>query len=190
MCLGSYLSYRYPLFKHAVRKVVMGNMSLRSARDNPRLFECLLLEPLMNLQLDGPILIITDALGESGLANGKAGLHTFLAQCLIDLPPNFYVLTISRLENGIEPAFANANSVRTLYMVDVQLAANTEPDICLYLRHEHPRGGFKHHGDNLVKASEGLFQWAAVACGFINGPISLSLSKYSTTPVYEFSKST
>jgi hypothetical protein len=87
-----------------------------------------------SLQLDGPILVIIDALGESGLENGKAGLHTFLAQCVIDLSPNFYVLIISRPENGIEPAFANATSVFTLYTDDVQLAANMERDIGLYLR--------------------------------------------------------
>jgi hypothetical protein len=33
------------------------------------------------------------------------------------------------------------------------------------------------HGSELAKAAEGLFQWAAVACGFINSPASLGLSK-------------
>jgi hypothetical protein len=145
-----------------------------------------------SLQLDGPILVIIDALGESGLENGKA----VLAQCVIDLPPNFYVLIISRPENGIEPAFANATSVFTLYTDDVQLAANMERDIVLYLRREHPRGVFKHRGDNLVKTSEGPFQWAVVACGCITALLVLALARESAynacwTPyTKEFSKST
>ena len=36
---------------------------------------------------------------------------------------------------------------------------------------------FKAHGGILARAAEGLFQWAAVACGFINSPASLGLSK-------------
>jgi hypothetical protein len=36
---------------------------------------------------------------------------------------------------------------------------------------------FEEHGVKLTKAAEGLFQWAAVASSFINGPDSLGLSK-------------
>jgi hypothetical protein len=101
--------------------------------------------------------------------------HFLLAQRVIDLPPNFPVLITSRLEDGIEPAFSNARSVRTFYMDDEQLAANTEQDIGVYLRNELPEDMFKDRGDKLTKAAEGLFQWAAVACGFINSTASLGL---------------
>jgi hypothetical protein len=36
---------------------------------------------------------------------------------------------------------------------------------------------FQGYGDKLVKEAEGLFQWAAVACGFINIPASLGLRR-------------
>jgi NACHT domain len=170
------LSDRYPAFKLALGRVVMGNSSLRSTRDYPRLFEWLLLKPLKDLQLSGPILIIIDGLDESGVTVGNNGLHTFLAQRLIDLPPNFRILITSRPENGIEPAFAKAKSTRILYMDDVQLAVNTEQDIGIFLRNELPEQVFKDYGDQLAKASEGMFQWAAVACGFINSPANLGLS--------------
>jgi hypothetical protein len=124
------LSDRSPSFKLALGRVVTGNSSLRSTRDYRTLFERLLYEPLKTLRLGGgPILIVIDALDESGAAIGKNGLHTFLAQRLIDLPPNFRVLITWRPEDGIESAFANARSVRTLYIDDSRLAANTEQDI-------------------------------------------------------------
>jgi hypothetical protein len=171
------LSDRHPIFKRELGKVIKDDSALRGSRDYRTLFEHLLLEPLSNLSLPGPILIIIDALDESGDTNGKIGLHTFLAQRLIDLPSNFCVLITSRPEHGIEHAFTNASSVETLYMNDIKLASKTEQDISVYLQKELPQGVFKEHGVKLAKASEGLFQWAAVACGFIKGsPTALGLS--------------
>jgi AAA ATPase domain len=170
------LSDRHPIFKRALGKVVRDDSALRGSRDYHTLFEHLLLEPLSNLSLPHPILIIIDALDESGDTSGKIGLHTFLAQRLVDLPSNFRVLITSRPEDGIEPAFTNASSVETLYMNDVKLASKTEQDISVYLQKELPPDVFKEHGVKLAKASEGLFQWATVACGFINGnPSGLGL---------------
>ena len=154
----------------------MGDMSLRSTRDYPRLFDRLLVEPLKDLELDGPIVIIIDALDESGVTMGRSGLHTFLAQRLVDLPRYFRILITSRPENGIEAAFSNAPSIRTLYMNDGELASNTEQDIRLYLRNELPEEVFNEHGDELAKAAEGLFQWAVVASGFINSRASRGIS--------------
>ena len=171
------LSDRYPSFKHALGRVVTGNSSLRSTRDFRRLFEWLLLEPLKELQFVDPILIIVDGLDESGVTIGKNGLHTFLAQRLIDLPRNFRILITSRPEKGIEPAFANAQSVRTLYMSDATLAADTEQDIAMYFRNELPEDVFNNYGDKLARAAEGLFQWAAVSCGFINSPTNRGLGR-------------
>jgi NACHT domain len=174
--LARELSDRYPLFKIALMRVIASNSSLRTTRDYRRLFKWLLLEPLKKLLLVDPILIIIDGLDESGVTTGDNGLHTFLAQRLIDLPPNLRILITSRSEDGIGRVFANAQSVRTLYMDDAQLAANTEQDIGLYFQIELREDVFKDHGSKLVQASEGLFQWAAVACGFINGSDELGLS--------------
>jgi AAA ATPase domain len=165
------LSDRYPAFKLALGKVVKDNSSLRSSRGYRTLFERLLLEPLRKLPraLPGPILIIIDALDESGDATGKIGLHTFLAQHLIDLPSQFRILLTSRPEHGIEPTFSDAPSITTLYMDDDRLASKTEQDICMYLQQELSLDVFKEHGVEIAKAAEGLFQWATVASGFVNG---------------------
>jgi NACHT domain len=154
-CLGSYFAFRrgeaskgkaYQLFttlacdlsnhnsafKLALGKAIKENLSLRNTRDYRTLFERLLLEPLKNLKFDDPILIVVDALDESGDSIDKKGLHTFLAHHLSELPSNFRILLTSRPENGIEPAFANALSVRTLSVNDAELA-KTEQDIGVYL---------------------------------------------------------
>jgi hypothetical protein len=61
-------------------------------------------------------------------------------------------------------------------MDDPELAANTEQDIDIYLQNQLPEDVFTNYGDRLAKAAKGLFQWAAVASGFINSPASLGLS--------------
>jgi DNA polymerase III delta prime subunit len=172
------LSDRHSTFKIALGKLVQDNSSLRSSRDYRTLFERLLLEPLksLNSPLPGPILIVIDALDESGDAIGKSGLHTFLAQRLVDLPSSFRVLVTSRPEHGIESAFANATSFDTLDMDDPKLASKTEQDIGLYLQKELPPDVYGVYGVELAKAAEGVFQWATVACGFINSPASIGLT--------------
>ena len=171
------LSDRYPPFKLALGKVVRDNSFLCGTRDHRTLFEHLLLEPLKSLKVCDPILIVVDALDESGDATGRNGLHTFLAQHLLDLPSKFRILVTTRPEDGIESAFTKALSVDTIYMDDPKLAARTVQDIAVYLEEVLEPDMFKDHGMELATAAEGLFQWAAVASGFINSPASLGISK-------------
>lgn len=165
------LADREPSFKTALGKAIKDDTSRRvGARDYRTLFESLILRPLKNLQIVGPVLIVIDALDESGDANGSNGLHTFLASRLSDLPSNFRFLITSRPEQAIEHAFASAKSVRIVQMNDPKLAASTNSDIHTYLEKELSRDMFRKYGDALTMKAEGLFQWAAVACGYIKNP--------------------
>ncbi|KAH9055471.1 hypothetical protein EDB87DRAFT_1551925, partial [Lactarius vividus] len=59
------LSDHYPSFKAALGNVVKDNSSLRAgACDYGTLFESLILEPLKDLHIVGPILVVIDALDE------------------------------------------------------------------------------------------------------------------------------
>ena len=122
------------------------------------------------MHIVGPILVVIDALDESGDATGRMGLHTFLAKNLIRLPSNFRMFITSRPEDGIEPALAEAPSVRTGHMKDSELAARTDGDILAFLRERLPLDEFRDYGDALTIKAEGLFQWAAVASQFILDP--------------------
>ncbi len=165
------LSDRYPSFKAALGRLVKDNSSLRvGTRDYDTLFQSLILEPLKDLHIVGPILVVIDALDESGDATGRMGLHTFLAKNLIRFPPNFRVLITSRPEDGIEPALVGAPSVKIRHMKDSELAAKTHDDILAFLREKLPSDEFTNHGDALAIKAEGLFQWAAVAGQFILDP--------------------
>ncbi len=165
------LSDRYPSFKTALGRIIRDNASLRvGTRDYDTLFECLILEPLKDLHIVGPVLVVIDALDESGDVTGGDGLHKFLAKNLFRLPSNFRVLLTSRLEDGIGSAFVGAPSVRIKYMNDLELAANTHDDILIFLRMRLHSDELNVYCDALAVKAEGSFQWAAVACGYILEP--------------------
>jgi hypothetical protein len=165
------LSDRYPSFKAALGRIIQDDSSLRlRTRDYPTLLESLILKPLEDLHIIGPILVVIDALDESGDTTGRNGLHAFLAKNLSKLPPNFRVLITSRPEDGIQSAFDGAPSARIIYMDDSQLAARSDDDILSFLQDLLPAKEFEKHGVALAKKAEGLFQWAAVAGRFILDP--------------------
>ena len=169
--LARNLSDRYPSFKSALGRAVKDNSSLRlGTRDYLTLFDSLIMEPLKDLHIVGPILVVIDGLDESGDVTGTNGLHNFLARNLSRLPSNFRVFITSRPEDRIQSAFDGAPSARIKYMNDPQLAAQTDADILSFLRHLLPVGDFEKHGVALARKTEGSFQWAAVAGRFILDP--------------------
>ena len=165
------LSDRYPSFKAALGRIVQGDSSLRvGARDYPTLFESFILKPLEGLRIVGPILVVIDALDESGDTTGRNGLHAFLAKNLSRLPSNFRVLITSRPEPSIKSAFDGAMSATIKYMNDSQLAAQSDEDIVSFLQDLLPSDEFEKHGVALARKAEKLFQWAAVAGRYILDP--------------------
>jgi hypothetical protein len=165
------LADRYPSFKIALGKVVKDNTALRiGTHDYDTLFESLILEPLKDLHIVGPILVVIDALDESGDTTSRIGLHAFLAKNLIRLPSNFRMVITSRPEHAIVSALVEAKSVKVKYMDDTELAAGTHGDILAFFRERLPSNQFRHYAEALAVKAEGLFQWAAVASQLILDP--------------------
>ena len=165
------LADRYPSFKSALGEVVKDNTALRAGtRSYDTLFESLILKPLTDLPVVGPILVVIDALDESGDTSGTTGLHTFLANNLIRLPSNFRVVITSRPEHTIVSALTNAPSVKIKYMDDTGLASETPKDISTFLRRKLPLDRFGGYIEPLAVRAEGLFQWAAVASELVLDP--------------------
>jgi NACHT domain len=165
------LADRYLSFKIALGKVVKDNTALRvGTRDYHTLFESLILEPLKDLHVVGPILVVIDAIDESGDTTSRIGLHAFLAKHLIRLPSNFRVVITSRPEHAIVSALVEAQSVKIKYMDDTELAAGTHEDILAFFQQRLPSNEFKHYVEALAVKAEGLFQWAAVAHQLILDP--------------------
>jgi NACHT domain len=169
--LAHHLADRYPSFKLALGEVLKDNSDLRGGtRDYRTLFESLILEPLKDLHIVGPILVVIDALDESGDTTRENGLHTFLANNLITLPSNFRVVITSRPEHDIVSALDKAQSVKIKNMDDTELAAETHGDILAFFRQRLPSNEFAHYVEPLSVKAEGLFQWAAVASQLILRP--------------------
>jgi hypothetical protein len=165
------LADRFPSFKIALGKVVKDNTALRvGTRDYHTLFEFLILEPLKDLHIVSPILVVIDALDESGDTTSRIGLHAFLAKNLIRLPSNFRVVITSRPEHAIVSALVEAQSVKIKYMDDTELAAETHEDIVAFFQQKLPSNEFRHYVEPLAVKAEGLFQWAAVASQLILDP--------------------
>jgi hypothetical protein len=165
------LADRHLSFKIALGKAVKDNTALRvGTRDYDTLFESLILEPLKDLHIVGPILVVIDALDESGDTTSRIGLHAFLAKNLIRLPSNFRVVITSRPEHAIVSALVEAPSVKIKYMDDIELAAGTHGDILAFFQQRLPSNEFRHYVEALAVKAEGLFQWAAVASRLILDP--------------------
>ena len=165
------LADRYPSFKLALGNVIKDNTALRAgARDYHTLFESLILEPLEDMCLVGPILVVIDALDESGDATGRTGLHAFLAENLKKLPSNFRVVITSRPEHAIVSALTKAPSVKVKYMDDTELAVETDNDILTFLRGKLPSDKFGCYFEALAAKAGRLFQWAAVASQLVLDP--------------------
>jgi NACHT domain len=165
------LADRYPSFKIALGQVVKDNTALRvGTRDYHTLFESLILEPLKDVHIVGPILVVIDALDESGDTTSRIGLHAFLAENLERLPSNFRVVITSRPEHAIVSALVRAPSVKIKYMNDTELAAETHGDIFSFFQQRLPSNEFGGYLEALAVKAEGLFQWAAVASQLILDP--------------------
>ena len=169
--LAHHLADCYPSFKNALGKALKENSDLRGGtRDYRTPFESLILEPLKELHIVGPILVVVDALEESGDTTGPIGLHAFLPKNLIRLPSNFRVVITSRPEHAIEHVLVEAQSVRTIYKDDTKLAAGTRGDILAFFQKRLPSNEFGRYAEPLAAKAEGLFQWAAVANQLILDP--------------------
>jgi hypothetical protein len=169
--LARHLADRYPSFKIALGQVVKDNTDLQgSTHDYRTLFESLILEPLKELHIVGPILVVIDALDESGDTTGGTGLHAFLAENLERLPSNFRVVITSRPEHAIVSALDGAPSVKVKHMDDTELAAETDKDILAFLRAKLPSDKFGGYVEALAVKAGKLFQWAAVACQLVLHP--------------------
>ncbi|KAF7966616.1 hypothetical protein HWV62_37635 [Athelia sp. TMB] len=136
-------------------------------------FKSLLLDPLSKVaeQIEGPTIIIIDALDECGDASSRRKLLQLLSQDFSKLPPQFRILITSRPEHDIKGALAPCSHVRA-----IDLSKASDADMRTFIRHEmqqiykisHEAEALSRRwGDaeieKLVGYAAGLFIWAATA---------------------------
>ena len=169
------LSDHNPQYKSALWRIVKDNRALRTSTSPSEQVERLIVEPSRHLHAVGPLVIIVDALDESGNADDRQQLLDALSRHLADrkLPTNLRFLIATRPENDILDALPSGPQVVRIHLGDVPEAVIDE-DIEKFIHHSlrqyteldssWPNTGWCRL---LVEHSEHLFQWASTACNFI-----------------------
>ncbi|KIK33561.1 hypothetical protein CY34DRAFT_35281, partial [Suillus luteus UH-Slu-Lm8-n1] len=167
-----------PVMRRALAKAVSDHNGLKRTPDIAKQWQQLIVGPtnIASKDIAAPILIIIEALDESGEANSREQILRLLAgklntstSQLAELPANFRILITSRLFEDIRNALHAAPHVRHVSLDDVP-SASTELDIQLYVSHklEDLRHVFNDaHFKSLALKSDGLFEWARLASEYI-----------------------
>ncbi|KZS91853.1 WD40 repeat-like protein, partial [Sistotremastrum niveocremeum HHB9708] len=164
-------------WKDSLGKIIKNSPDLRHTSSVRRQFEELILAPAKDVVFIGPILIVIDALDEcGGTPDARRELLRILATRLSELPSNFCILLTSRPQKEFEDAFVHCPYITPL---DIQAASDSSVDKDLAVYYEARLGDLAELDDawpdkswlsELIKRSEGLFQWAFTACEYILEP--------------------
>jgi len=116
----------------------------------------------------GPVLIVIDALDESGDRESRRVFLKILMSRLPELPSNYRILLTTRPEKDIVDTFEGQSSVLCKRMEDIDLES-TNQDISVFIEQELAGVIDLNWCGQLATKAESLFQWAFTACLFIRG---------------------
>ncbi|KAF7973140.1 hypothetical protein HWV62_15905, partial [Athelia sp. TMB] len=158
-----------PQRKACLGETIKEKRSLRAASSVREQFENFILQPALQLQgvTFGPVVIVIDALDESGTVEARRDVLSALADKASELPCNFRILVTARAEEDIQRALSRRSHITSVCLDDV----DARPDIKFYI--EQQLEGVPGISPNsswcpwLVDESNGLFQWAFTACSFV-----------------------
>jgi len=174
------LADRDPVIRRALASAVRNDNELRHTKDAIRQWKGFVLGPVgaASQAVAAPVLMVIDALDESGEARSRERILQMLAGKLdpdsyepMKLPTNIRILVTSRPLDDISVQLDAAPHVRHIFMDDLP-AESTEKDICLYISKKltGPRNAFEdEHFKELAQKANGLFEWARLACEYIKG---------------------
>jgi hypothetical protein len=177
------LSDHDPEFKSALWRVVKDNRALRTSVSPSEQVKQLLIGPSKSIDSIGPLIIVVDAVDESGEIGDRRQLLDVLSQQFTErkLPSNLRFLITARPERDILAALPTGPQIKRIHLGDVP-QATVDDDIGKFIRHSlrlypdlnssWPDGEWCNL---LVRQSQRLFQWASTACTFIRGDDSAGL---------------
>ncbi|KAL4071517.1 quinon protein alcohol dehydrogenase-like superfamily [Scleroderma yunnanense] len=157
--------------KPLLAEAVAQNHALKSTSDVLQQWNKFISEPLSKLtdQKLGTVVIVVDALDETGSGATRKEILHILKEQAADLPPNFRIFITSRPEVDIRDVLPPAPHVRH-QSLDVISPESAEKDVRMYITAKLKSTGrtFKEEEiEQLVKKSDGLFEWARLACDFV-----------------------
>ncbi|KAI0310037.1 hypothetical protein OF83DRAFT_1071175 [Amylostereum chailletii] len=155
-------------FKRALANIIQEDAWLVDAPGIGSQWEHLIVKPAQRLTIAGPVLIVIDALDESGHSNSRRRLLSLLTRNVVNLPSNFRILVTSRPESDVIKSTLQNDFVHFVNLEEQGTEARE--DIAVYIRERFSgdslETGRLDDADYLVltEKSEGLFQWAFTAC--------------------------
>ncbi|KAG2337953.1 WD40 repeat-like protein [Suillus weaverae] len=190
--IASELADCNPIMRRALAQAVHDHNGLKRTPDITKQWQELIIGPtsIASKAIAAPVLIVIEALDESGEANSREQILRLLAgklntstSQLSELPANFRILLTSRPLEDIHNILHAASHVRHVSLDEVS-PASTELDIQLYVSHklEDLRHVFNDvHFKVLALKSDGLFEWARLASEYIK-----STNVVSRGPMHRF----
>ncbi|RDB18601.1 Vegetative incompatibility protein HET-E-1 [Hypsizygus marmoreus] len=171
------LANRSPQMKRALVDIIQEMTWLKMTQNVVQQWDHLLVRPATQLSTLGPVVIVIDALDESGPASSRSAILKILALRVQELPSNFRILVTSRPLSDIHKALFNSVHVESKFMTDIP---EVKHDISSYIASQ--LADIDDLNDKMVSSlvdlSEGLFQWAFLACTWLTdldqGGLSLS----------------
>jgi hypothetical protein len=163
-------------WRESLVRIVKPSRRLQTTVNVKEQFENFILEPAKTFEPMGPILIVIDALDESGSRQDRVQLLGMLSR-LDELghSGHFRFLITSRPEEDISSALANRTWVHSTDLTTID-EISTDDDIRRYVDKElsHIPALMRKWPEKpwlnlIVTRAEHLFQWAFVACAFIGG---------------------
>jgi len=167
-----------PNIQSAICQKINGAFNVSTAPIHTQ-FSKLLLEPLTavaKLHIQGPIIIILDALDECGHPESRQSLVALIAKEFSRLPSGYRFFITSRAEPDIEPKFMKSHILPL--ELDIR-TRSTNTDVLSYIRHEMtnirelhskydlaPEWPGESNVHILADHSAGLFIWAFTAVLF------------------------
>ena len=172
-----------PQYKTALWGVVKGNRALRTSQSPSEQIQKFIIEPTKDLHAIGPLVIVIDALDESGDQAGRRQLLGAVSKQIAAraLPTNLRFLITTRPEDDILTALPPGPQIIRKQMTDIPQHV-VDGDIEKFIHHSlhrytelecsWPDGEWCRL---LVHHSQHLFQWTSTACHFIDGEGSAGL---------------
>jgi hypothetical protein len=181
------LSDHDPQYKSALWQVVKDNRALRTSQSPMEQVKRLIIEPSKYLHGIGPLVIVIDALDDSGDQASRRQLLRAISEQIAQnaLPTNLRFLITARPETDILNELPSCPQIVRKQMGDIP-QDTAEEDIQKFIHHSLDRYPEleSYWPDQewcrlLVHHSQTLFQWASTACNFIrgHGAVGLNLRK-------------
>jgi hypothetical protein len=163
--------------RQALMDVIHRDISLKNTTDILQQWKEMVLRPAQRLSegMAGPIVIIIDALDESGADESRIQLLRILSGKVSDkesqiakLPPHIRILVTSRPQPDICMALNGIEHIQPKAMSSIP-RESSERDISRFILQELSgvEGMQDQEASALTHASDGLFEWARLACEFI-----------------------